>query len=421
MPVNRKIDAGFFWMDYDAIIIGAGPVGSTIAETIGRGGHNVLVLEEHLEVGSPTHCTGKLSVNAFKELNLDPVGVLNEVKGATFYSPNMKSFQLERNDAQAYILNRRIFDEWLSDKAVKVGTVLLTDARAKEFSATPSGVNVILKHKGETKKIKSRVVVGADGASSTVARRTGLYSKKRSEVKIGVQKEVIGIRNLQTSFVELYFGRKYAPGFFAWIVPTGDECARVGLALSPNSSEFPSKCLEKFINTHPIAKEKLEGCSSNQENIHIIPTGGALRQTVSDGFVIVGDAAGQVKSTTGGGLYWGMLCAKIAGKTISKALEVSGKGVLRRESLSEYQRLWRERLNREMLFSVRARAFLDSLTDDEMNYLFEFITSNKSLLREVEAEGDVDWQSKLKPIAFNLKTLAKRPLILYKLGKTLLL
>lgn len=228
-------------MDYDVIIIGAGPVGSTVAETIGREGHKVLILEEHLEVGSPIHCTGKISVNAFKELKLETDGIINKVKGAIFYSPNEQSFQLERNNTQAYILDRKFFDQQLAEKAIKVGVDIFTEARAMEFSVTKEGVNVIFTHKGETKKLKARIIVGADGTNSIVARRVGLYSKKSSEVRIGVQKEVFGISNLQSGMVELFFGKKYAPGFFAWIVPISNESARVGLGVSPHLDENPKK------------------------------------------------------------------------------------------------------------------------------------------------------------------------------------
>jgi len=409
-------------MDYEVIIIGAGPVGSTVAEIIGREGHKVLILEEHSEVGSPIHCTGKLSVNAFKELNLETEGIINEVKGANFYSPNGQSFQLERNDTQAYILDRKIFDEKLAEKAIKEGVEILTDARAMQFIVTKEGVNVIFTHKGDTKKLKVRIIVGADGANSIVARQVGLYSKKSSELRIGVQKEVFGINNLQSRIVELFFGKKYAPGFFAWIVPIGNESARVGLGLKPRLGENPKKYLDNFIMSHPIIKEKLEGCSFDKAKVHIIPTGGALHQTVSEGIIIVGDAAGQIKSTTGGGLYYGMLCAKLAGKTISKSLETSSEGVLSKNSLLEYQRLWKARLNKEIKFSTRLRAFLTSLTDGEINYLFKLIIANPLTFKEIVAKGDIDWQSKIATRVLNslLKTLIKRPMILYKMGKNLL-
>lgn len=409
-------------MDYEVIIIGAGPVGSTVAETIGREGHKVLILEEHLEVGSPVHCTGKLSVNAFKELNLEAGGIINEVKGANFYSPNGQSFQLERNDTQAYILDRKIFDEKLAKKASKVGVDILTEARAIDVMVTKEGVNVIFSHKGDIKKLRARIIVGADGANSIVARRVGLYSKKSSEVRIGVQKEVCGINNLQGRFVELFFGKNYAPGFFAWIVPIGNESARVGLGLRPRLGENPKKYLDKFIMTHPIIKEKLVGCSFNKTKVHIIPTGGALQQTVSEGILIVGDAAGQIKSTTGGGLYYGMLCATIAGKTISKHLNASSESVLSKKSLLEYQRLWKARLSKEIQFSTRLRTFLSSLTDGEMNYLFKLIIAKPILFKEIAAKGDLDWQSKIATKVLNslLKTLIKRPMIFFKMGKYLL-
>ncbi len=408
-------------MDYDVIIIGAGPVGSTVAEIIGREGHKVIILEEHSEIGSPIHCTGKLSVNAFKELKLEAKGIINEVKGANFYSPNGQSFQVERKDTQAYILDRKIFDKKLAENAVKVGVKILTEARAMKFIVTKEGVNVIFTHKGDIKKLKGRMIVGADGANSIVARRGGLYSKNSSELRIGVQKEVFGIKNIQSRIVELFFGRKYAPGFFAWIVPIGNENARVGLAVKPHLGKNPKKYLDDFIMTHPFIKEKFEGCSFNKAKVHIIPTGGTLHQTVSEGIIIIGDAAGQIKSTTGGGIYYGMLCAKIAGKTISKSLEASRKGVLSSNSLLEYQRLWKARLNKEIKISSKLRAFLTSLTDGEINYLFKIIIANPHIFEEIVAKGDIDWQSKIATKVLNtfLKTLIKRPMILYKMGKNL--
>jgi geranylgeranyl reductase family protein len=411
----------FILMEYEVIIIGAGPVGSTVAETIGREGHKVLVLEEHLEVGSPTHCTGKLSVNAVKELNLEPQGILNEVNGANFYSPNGQSFHIERNETQAYIFDRKIFDATLAKKALNVGVKILTETRALDFIVTNEGVKVLFTHRGNTKQQKAKIIVGADGANTMVARRVGLYSKKTSELTLGVQKEVLGIKKLQKRTVELFFGQKYAPGFFAWIVPTGKESARVGLGVKPRLGVNPKKYLDKFIMEHPTIKDKFEGCSTNKTTVHIIPTGGTLHQTVSDGIMIVGDAAGHIKSTTGGGLYYGMLCAKIAGKIISKNLEASQDNVLRKTSLMEYQRLWQARLNKEIQYSTRLRTFLTSLTDGEMNYLFKVLISSPLLFNEIIAQGDLDWQSKIATRVINslLKTLIKRPMILFKMGKHL--
>jgi len=386
-------------LNFDATIVGAGPVGSTVAEVIAREGYDVLILEEHPQTSLPQHCAGKISVNASKELNLPTTSVLHEIRGATFYSPDMNSLSVERKDIQAYIFDRTILDRRLSERAVDAGATLLTSARATDVSIDSREVNVQFKHNDECHRLTTRIVVGADGATSSIARCLGLYSKDRSKVKVAVQREITGLRDVKSGFVEVYLGEKYAPGFFAWIVPTGKDSARVGLCVNPSQSKYLLNHLENFITSHPIAKEKLEGGSCVRQAAHVIPTGGALRQTVSDGALIVGDAAGQVKSTTGGGLYYGMVCAKIAGRVVSKALS-SGDNVLRRDALMEYQNLWRERLGREIEMSAKMRLLLDSLTDDELNHLFHIICEDEALIDLIEAEGDIDWQSELSVPVF---------------------
>lgn len=407
-------------MNFDAIIVGAGPIGSTVANVIAKGGYEVLILEEHSQVGLPQHCAGKVSVNAVKELSLPNTGILQGVRGATFYSPDMNSLSVERSDVQAHILDREVLDRWLSEKAVDAGATLLTDARVIDASMGSHGVNVRFKHGGEVQCLTTRIVVGADGASSSIAQHLGLYSKKRSAVRVAIQREMINLRHVRSGFVEVYLGGIYAPGFFAWIVPTGETSAKVGLGVESSQSKYLLNYLEGFITSHPIASKKLEGGICIRQTAHIIPTGGTLHQTVSDGVLIVGDAAGQVKSTTGGGLYYGMVCAEIAGQIVSKAL-VSTGDILRKNVLMEYQSRWQERFGKEIEMSVKARLVLDSLTDDELNYLFSLIRRDEELIDILKAEGDIDWQSALSvPLLTHLVSgLIKRPQLLLKLGKLL--
>ena len=405
-------------MDFDAIIVGAGPAGTTAAEAIAREGYDVLVLEEHPQVGIPQHCAGKISVNALKELNLPMTGVLQHIRGARFYSPDMNSLSVERKETQAYIFDRTALDKELAKRAVDAGAILLTSAQATDVSIDPHGVNVLFKHEDRHLRLKARIVIGADGASSSIARRLGLYSKERATVRVAIQREVAGLHNVESGFVEVYLGGKYAPGFFAWIVPTREDSVKAGLCVKPSQGKYLLSYMENFVKSHPIAKKKLEGGTYTRQTAHVIPTGGTLHQTVSDGALIVGDAAGQVKSATGGGLYYGMVCAKIAGRVVSKALS-SGEDLLRKDVLMEYQRLWRERLGREIEMSIKMRLLLDLLTDDEVNDLFRIVREDEALIDLIEAEGDIDWQSKLSvPLLKHVASaLAKRPRLLLKLGR----
>ncbi len=399
------------------MIVGAGPSGLTLAQTIASEGGDVLILEEHPEVGVPQHCTGKVSVNAVKELELEATGVLAQVNGAIFYPPSLKPLTIARGDTQAFILDRRIFDQSLAMKAVEAGATLATDTRVTGFSVKLDGVTVFFERKEKKGEVNARLVAGADGATSATARLAGLYSKKRSDVRISVQREVSDVQAVQ-SMVELFFGRRWAPGFFAWIVPTGRDTARVGLALQPNTSAPVAKYLDDFVENHPIAREKLGGCHILTESRHIIPTGGVLHRVVSDGVLVVGDAAGQVKSTTGGGLYYGMACAKIAGRTVVEALQSSPEVVLREKALRSYEKEWRAQFGGEIAFSVRVRAFLDSLSDDEVDYLFNVIQRDASLIRRIEVDGDIDRQSKVGVALLRyVKYVIKKPGLMFKLRK----
>jgi len=408
-------------LDYHAIVVGAGPAGSTVAYETARRGFRVLLVEEHPQVGVPSHCTGKLSASAAKELGIEPTRVLAELRGAIFHSPSGIQLLVERREAQAYVLDRGAFDSWLASQAVDSGATLVTGTRATKVRISKSGVRVSLASQGHVEEKTCKVIVGADGVASFVARQTGLYSKAPKEMRLAAQKTLTEVQSITPSFAEVFLGRSFAPGFFAWAVPAGAARVRVGLCVRPGLGEGPMNYLNRFIASHPVVAPRLSESVAVSESVHAIPTGGALRRTVGDGVLVVGDAAGQVKSTTGGGLYYGILCACIAGESLSKALEeVNGTVPLR--ELEDYERRWRARLEEEISFSCRARAFLDSLSDDEVDYVFKVLRDDESLITLIEGLADIDYQSRIaKSLIPRLAVaLARRPRILSKASRHLL-
>lgn len=402
------------------MVVGAGPTGNVVAQAVALKGFNVLILEEHKTIGIPVHCTGKVSLRVAKELDLRSTEILHEVKGATFYAPDMNSFTIKRGETQAYILNRKAFDKYLSKKAITAGAKLITEAKVKKAIVSSDGVKVIFDKENKQKNFVSRVLVGAGGARSTVARSLDMYTKTTNEIRLASQCELADVKELDQEKVNLFFGKEYAPGFFAWIVPIGDDIARVGLCVSLSSGKIANKCLNKFVENHPIASEKLKSASLINKSSHLIPIGGTIKETITDGVVIVGDAAGQVKSTTGGGLYYGILCAKIAGEVISDALSKSSdKKIIERKYLEKYQNNWRKIIGKEMKYSVKIRDFIDYLSDEELNHLFNVIRDNRDLVNVIETEGDIDFQFKVvSPLLKRLsKQLITNPQLLYKLIK----
>jgi geranylgeranyl reductase family protein len=402
-------------LNCDVAVVGAGPAGLTLARICSEAGYTVIICEEHATIGHPTHCTGKISINALNELGIKAKGILMEVTGAKFISPQLSSFSIKRANSQAKIVDRTIFDQHLSDKAINAGAHLLTNTRALDVKVGPSMASINCRGENGDLSIHSRIVIGADGARSTVAKASNL-SMKHDAMRLGVQREVENVA-INPEMVEVFLGKTWAPGFFAWLVPTSATSARIGLAVPLQSAQATLTYLDSFMKNHPLMRDRLKFTRCTQQGVHIIPTGGPPAQIISDGVLLIGDAAGQVKSTTGGGIYFGISCASIAGEIIVEALSDT-KTVLKKSCLKPYEEKWRAKFGHEIEFSVHMRRFLDSLTDDEVNYIFEVITQNTTLLKNIEAKGDIDRQSaiSLSSLRYIMK-LVKRPRLLFKLSR----
>jgi digeranylgeranylglycerophospholipid reductase len=402
-------------LNCDVTVVGAGPAGLTIARICSEAGYSVVICEEHATVGLPKHCTGKISTNALHDLGIKPETILTEITGAKFISPNLNSFSIKRPNAQAVIVDRVIFDQHLSDIAVNAGATLLTNTKAIDIQVGPSVVKVKTRGKREALSIQSRIVIGADGAPSTVARASNL-SMKHSAMRLGAQREIEDIA-INPEMVEVFLGKTWAPGFFAWLVPTSTSSARIGLALPLHSAPDTITYLDHFMKNHPLIRTRLKTGRCTHQGIHLLPTGGPPDHTTSDGILLVGDAAGQVKSTTGGGIYFGISCANIAGEVIIEALS-NTKELVKKTFLQSYEERWRVQVGHEIKFTVHMRRFLDSLTDDEINYLFKIATQNPELIQRIEATGEIDRQSKVSLSSLrSITTIVKRPRLLYKLSR----
>jgi geranylgeranyl reductase family protein len=333
----------------------------------------------------------------------------------------MNVLRVERKDSQAYIFNRAELDQKLANEALDSGAKLLKNVRAVNLKIDSHVANIIYKLNNNHHRVAAKIIIGADGASSLVAQCSGLYPKQNSTMKLAIQREITNVREVQSEFVEVYLGKKIAPGFFVWIVPIGVKSVRVGLCIDHAHGRHLLEYLESFINHHPLVKKRFEGSVCTSQVAHIIPASGAVRETISNGVLLVGDAAGQIKSTTGGGMLYGILCAQIAGQVVSEALSKT-LNILRKSMLRKYETLWRKKLGTEIQKSVKIRRLLDSLTDDELNYCFRIIRKDETLINLIQTEGDIDQQSKLIVPLFRQLTgvIIRKPQLFKKIGRFLL-
>lgn len=396
-------------MKYDVIVVGAGPVGSTAARYAAMNGAKVLLLEEHASIGSPVGCTGLLSTRAVEECDLKPSDefVFNSVRGAFVYAPEGQCLPVDGKHTRAYVVSRKNFDRALAVMAVEEGVELSLKTRAvgfeKENSETGTGttgesgkketgspVKLRIVKNGKPETVSASVVIGADGVKSRIASYAGLGRPAR--VLPGIQVEA-PYASEDSDFVELFPGSS-APGFFAWTVPLDEKISRIGLAIDPElafrngyGENSPLYYLEKLLRSNPCIKTRYSGGMLDFV-VGGIPVG-PQDKTYTGGVLLAGDAAGQAKPTSGGGVYTGAFAAKIAGRVAAEAALENDTSANR---LSEYDRLWRKGLAKELEIGMKIHDYMGKLEDKQLNELIGSLNT-PSILDTITEYGDMDHPS----------------------------
>jgi digeranylgeranylglycerophospholipid reductase len=373
----------------DTIVVGGGPCGSFAALNITKQGLSVDVFEEHKEIGMPSHCAGHISIKGLKSLGLFPLSeqiLENTFYGATFHSPNGKTFSIRFPRPVTCAVNRVLFDKYIAEKAQKAGAVYHENSRISSLTIENDMVKgVISNREGKTEKHLTKIVIDAEGISSRLLKQTGLPTLDRGKLVNAVQAEVENVKDIEMDTVEVFLGRNYCPGFYAWLIPKKDGNAKVGLAAKRGN---PRELLLKLMTKHPTASKKLGDARILQTSFHPITLGGPISKAYSEGFLAVGDVASQVKPTTGGGIILGMTCAKIAADVACEAVR---KGDVSSETLGAYQQKCDGILGFNMRIMLRIRRMLDSLSDEKIDKIIA-LCSQLGLDKTLRNVNEIDFQ-----------------------------
>lgn len=371
-------------MIYDVAVVGGGPSGTIAARYAAMNGAKVALFEEHSSIGSPVGCTGLLSVKALQECDISPDSsfVMNTVRGAFVHAPDGTCVPVDGRDTRAYVVSRKVFDRKLASMAAEAGVGIFLKAHVHNLTSE-NGINVLsVTQAGIPVEFRSKVVVAADGPRSQISRMVGIPSSDR--LLPGIQFEV-KMKPQKTDFVELFVG-SVAPGFFGWVVPVTQDICRVGMAIE-KQDECVKDYFDKFLDLLESKYGRI-GKGSLDFVIGSIPLG-LPATTVADGVIVCGDAAGQVKPTSGGGIYPGAVCAKIAGKIAAEAALEGNTSVSR---LSVYDKEWRDSLEKELNTGMKAHNFAAKLSDSQWNELLNSM-NKPQLLELIEEYGDMDHPS----------------------------
>lgn len=344
---------------YDVVVVGGGPVGSYLAGRMAHLGYHTVVLERKSRIGEKLCCTGIIGQECVQSFSVDEDVILRRASSACFFTPGGKTLRLQRPETQAVIVDRPAFDQGMANRAKSAGVSYIMECLVNSINIDNGRAIVTATHQRQQSQFEGRVVVIASGFGFNLTSKLGLG--KVSDFVAGAQAEV----NTNVNEVEVYFGEKIAPGFFAWLVPTTPGRGLAGLL----SRRSPGLYLERFLSSlHAQGKIASANFQPRFGGIPLRP----LRRTFADRVVVVGDAAGQVKPTTGGGIYYGLLCADAAVSTLDRALKTND---LSAAYLANYQRQWQRKLKRELVLGYRARQLYERLTDGQIDRMFDIITS----------------------------------------------
>ena len=366
--------------EFDCIVVGGGPAGSTFARVAAEGGLSVLLLEKDRDIGVPVRCGEAVSdagLRIFHEP--DPRWIASTINRIRLIAPNetMVEFDLQQ---KGYILDRRIFDYDLAEYASSAGAQIVTKAYVDDvIIENDRVVGVKGTHVGERFEKRAKIVVGADGVESRVGRWAGLKTTvKLKNMECGIQKTVTGI-DVDEHMFEFYLSKKWAPGGYLWVFPKGKNKANIGVAISGYYAK-DGKAAHKFLDE--FLAWKYPNASVLTTVVGGIPIDKTVKQMVMDGLMLVGDAAHTVNPVTGGGIVPGMRSGLLAAETAVKALHNGGPV---RKNLAAYEKEWYKigGKNHERFYRIKETIF--RFTDDDLNRIADGISAvpadDRSLLK----------------------------------------
>jgi digeranylgeranylglycerophospholipid reductase len=375
----------------EVAIVGCGVSGASAALAAARQGVSVSIFEEHERVGEPSHCSGHVGILAFKRFapNLPKKIIENEIRGAVLYSPTGKTLTLRRENPVTWVLNRAEFDRYMAELAVDHGATIYSKNRVDSFKRSKSG-ELALKISGDTEReLTCKMLIDASGCGASISKYVGLAKPGRGILVNSAQFSVDGLKDVDEDFVEVYFGQGFAPGFFGWIIPRRDGSAKVGLAAGGRANV--RQCFERFIRKHRVVSAKLKRARAiTPPMYHPIPVGGAPCRTYADNILAVGDAASQVKPTTGGGIVFGLACGQMAGEVAARAVL---EDAMTASNLSIYERRWRQLIGFDLAAMSWLRRLLYRLPDRQLDRIFA-ISSDLKVDDVLNRTTDIDFQGR---------------------------
>ena len=362
---------------YDALIVGAGPAGNIAALDLSRRGYRVAVLDWRHEIGDKL-CTGIIGAEGAARFPPDKEHVRVEARSATVVSPAGERYHVARPETQALIIDRVAYVAAIARRAMEAGAHYRLGTRVSNIEVSSGAVRVTT---AEADQHLAKLVIIASGFGSPLLGMVGLGNGSAREHMVGAQVEVtVG----ELDGTEVYLGEHVAPGSFGWLVPLSDSRGYVGL-LSRHKLNGHLAAFVSALRSSGKVRDVIE--EPRRWGIPLKPLG----KTYGDRVLVVGDTAGLVKPTTGGGIYYAFRSGEIAAEVAGEALDADDLSARR---LRDYQSRWKALFGRELSVAYAGRMLYEGLGDRRIESLLDTLCS-KGIQDELLGckEFSFDWHS----------------------------
>lgn len=349
-------------MSYDVVIAGGSIAGLFCAREVSKAGHSVLVIEEDFEVGTPEHCGGLVSASGLEDLGIIPSTKTmdSQIQKAQLCSPSGTTLDINAKKQNVIVINRRELDKQIAYQAQKNGAEIRVKTSLKETKQSQAVTSA--------GTFDYKILVDARGVSSIIQKdRTGTLQSAQYEIYADW---------IQKGLVEVNFDSEKYPGFFSWVIPATNGIGKVGVA---GKGINAIQTIEKFLES--------KGKHSTIRKVFApIWVNGPIDNFTVGNTVIIGDAAGQSKPTTAGGIYSCGVGGILAGKAIASYLESKDM-----DDLKSYQKSWSQKFGKEFEKQLFARKMLERLDNPTIDKIFSTITPE--MISDISNNDDFDFHT----------------------------
>lgn len=370
----------------DVIIVGGGPAGLHAAQSLASAGLEVALLDAQAQIGERAICSGVIGVEAYSRFDLPSAPIQNTICRVEAISPSGRKLQHRSVEPLAHVVHKGEFNRALAARAVSAGAQMWLGKVVESLEPQKHGVTARFRCRESRRpgRLRARAAIIASGVNRSLTQSLGLVRSR--DFLRAIQADIPLGNDGAARPTEIYVGQSVAPGAFGWKIPLGHGRVRVGLMATEDPRIYFHALLNKIAPHLPVRE-----CKVSQKVIGQWPSG----KCAADRILVIGEAAGHVKTTTGGGIYYGLLSAEMAAEVLLRAFR---RKSFTEQALSEFERYWRATFGHEFSTGYFFRKLMARFPDSLLDKTFEKARTI-DLLGRINGNLKFDWHHKAVLIA----------------------